>query len=53
MVKMETDTPPVRKNRKLIWPMETGGWTRLSRFLPHAREGGGQDGKKTGEIRQN
>nr|DAP65103.1 MAG TPA: hypothetical protein [Caudoviricetes sp.] len=33
--------------------METGGWPRLSRFLSHAREGGGQDGKKIGQIHQN
>lgn len=37
--KME-ETPPGRKNWKLIPILETGGWTRQSRFLPRAREGG-------------
>lgn len=27
----------------LVFLGETGGWTRQSRFLPRAREGGGQN----------
>lgn len=47
------DTPPGRKNWKLIPIPETGGWTRQSRFLPRAREGGGQKmAKKPAKYRK-